>query len=123
MPFKQTDAVVVPDTSSATPRPRKRSKSVSAPKVKKEVDKVKKPDTVEVKQADPVEANVEPPKLERSAAEPAPKKKRKVTPNRWIQHVKQWRLDNPELVKTLKVTEIVQEARKTYKPANSKKQD
>ena len=41
--------------------------------------------------------------------------------NPWLQHVKQWKLANPEKVKGMKVTEITKEARKTYTPVNKKK--
>lgn len=53
-------------------------------------------------------------KLERAASNPPPQKVKSTNP--WILHVQKWRKENPELVKTLKVTEIVKEARKTYTP-------
>ena len=48
---------------------------------------------------------------------PVKKVKRK---NPWIEHVKKWRKQHPDLVKKLKVTEITKEARKTYVPVKSK---
>lgn len=48
----------------------------------------------------------------------APKAKK---PNAWIEHLKGWRQQNPELAKKLPVKEHAKEAKKTYTPVTKVK--
>ena len=48
-------------------------------------------------------------------------KKRKKSSNRWLDHVKKWKSEHPDLVKTMKVTDITKKARETYVPISKSK--
>ncbi len=61
---------------------------------------------------------VEPMKSKKKPVVKKSETKRRVNP--WIEHVRKWKLDNPELASKLKVTEITKEARKSYTPVAKK---
>lgn len=68
-----------------------------------------------------VEVKAEPEPTDSKSETVQSTKKRKKSSNRWLDHVKKWKSEHPDLVKTMKVTEITKKARETYVPISKSK--